>query len=93
VSAPGRKRLLRIHGSRAANGADLLAATLCREPESSLATRSGDILAAYLGRALCTANQLLMRAPMITTMGPAVSAMAWALRTSQWSVGVVGRGT
>ncbi len=52
------------------------------------------IHAAYLGLALCTANQLLMRAPMITTMEAALSAMARTLRMSQSSPGVAGcRGT
>ncbi len=63
-------------------GADLL-----------VAAGPGELPADYLGLALCTANPLLMKAPMITTMGPALSTIVRALCTSQWSVGVVGKGT
>jgi hypothetical protein len=52
-----------------------------------------NIPAGYLGLALCTANQLLMKALMITTMGPALSAIARALPRIQLPVDASGRGT
>ncbi len=92
-TASGRKLPLQIFGPRFANGADWLTAKLFHQFEINPAAGSGDIPAPYLGLALRAAIQLLMRAPMITTMGAALSAMARALRTIQLSVDVGDKGT